>query len=181
MDLPASGSAVDPLRFPQVVERILQKTPLTDLATLDRAAPAFAWTHESLALAATKAGRTMVLRALAHVDDRAVDHALGRAARRLVSAKAVRALLVVLDLLRDRALAAAALRLGGDGEPEPLSLSADQEDAAFAVGAGALVASNWLAQTGGGFSEQDRRALLAVLAPAAQSAGARQVKALLLG
>jgi hypothetical protein len=181
MDLPTSGSAVDPQRFAFIVERVLTKTPLTDLATLDRSAPAFAWTHESLALASTNAGRTIVLRALAHLPDRAVDAALGRATRHLFASKATRALMVAVDLLRDRVLGAATLRLTGDKDPEPLTLGPEQNDAAFAIGAGALVATHWIAATGGGLNERDRRALLAVLAPAAQSAAAKEVRALLPG
>lgn len=41
MDLPTSGGAVDPHRFAQIVQRVLHKTPLTDLATLDRTSPSF--------------------------------------------------------------------------------------------------------------------------------------------
>ncbi|MCW5835429.1 MAG: hypothetical protein KIS78_23710, partial [Labilithrix sp.] len=120
---------------------------------------------------------------------RAVDTALGRATRQLFAAKATRALFVAVDLRRDRALLAASARLSGAGrmngtagsadEPEPLAIGAESTDAAFAVGAGALVASHWIAQTGGGFGEAERRAMLQVLAPAAQSAAARDVKALL--
>jgi len=181
MDLPTSGSAVDAQRFTFLVERVLHKTPLTDLATIDRSTPAFAWTHETLAFASTNAGRTVVLRALAHLPDRAVDAALGRATRHLFVAKATRALMVAVDLLRDRVLGAATLRLTGDKDPEPLTLGADQNDAAFAIGAGALVATHWIAATGGGLNERDRRALLAVLAPAASSAAAKEVRALLPG
>jgi hypothetical protein len=181
MDLPTSGSAVDAQRFAFLVERVLTKTPLTDLATLDRAGPAFMWTHENLAFASTNAGRTVVLRSLAYLPDRAVDAALGRATRHLFVTKATRALVVAVDLLRDRVLGAAALRLIGDKDPEPLTLGPDHNDAAFAIGAGALVATHWIAATGGGLNERDRRALLAVLAPAAQSAAAKEVRALLPG
>lgn len=179
MDLPTSGAAIDPARFVHVVERILAKTPLTDMATIDRSSPSFAWTHENLALVSTNAGRTIVLRALAHLPERDVDTALGRATRHLFATRALRALNVAVDVLRDRALGAATRRLIGDKEPEPLTLGPEQADAAFAVGAGALVAAQWIARTGGGFNEHDRRAILAVLAPAAQSAAAAEVKALL--
>lgn len=179
MDLPTSGGAVDAHRFAHIVERILHKTPLTDLATLDRSTPAFTWSHESLAFASTSSGRTITLRAFAYLPDKAVDAALGRATRHLFAAKATRALMVAVDLLRDRVLSAATLRLTGDKDPEPLTLGPEQNDAAFAIGAGALVATHWIAQTGGGLSERDRRALLAVLAPAAQSAAAKEVRALL--
>ena len=178
MDLPASGSAVDVQRFTWVTETFLRKTPLTDLATVTRSAPTFTWTHENLSLAATQAGRTIVIRALALLSQRAVDNALGRATKQLFAAKAVRALFVAVDILRDRALMAASARLGKD-DPEPLTIGPDQNDAAFAIGAGALVASHWIAQTGGGFSDAERRAMLQVLAPAAASTAAREVKALL--
>jgi hypothetical protein len=178
MELPTSGSAVDAQRFTTLTEAFLRKTPLTDLATVDRSAPSFAWTHENLGLAATHSGRTIVTRSLALLPQRAVDAALGRATRQLFVAKAVRALCVAVDLLRDRALMAATARLGQD-DLEPITLGADQNDAAFAVGAGALVATQWIAQTGGGFSEADRRAILQVLAPAASSSAAKEVHLLL--
>lgn len=176
MDLPASGAAVDATRFAAVTEAFLRRTPLTDLATLDRALPVFAWSHETLGVCATHAGRTLALRALGLLAPDAVDAALGRATRTLFSAGAVRALVVAVDLLRDRALAAAQARLD-QADPEPLDLG--DSDAGFAIGVGALAASHWIAQTGGGFGEGDRRDLLAVLAPAARSAGAKQVQALL--
>jgi hypothetical protein len=182
MDLPTSGSAVDMQRFMWVTESFLRKTPLTDLATVDRAMPLFAWSHENLSLSSTHSGRTIVIRSLALLPQKAVDTALGRATKQLFTAKAVRALFVAVDLLRDRALMAASARLSKD-DPEPLVLGsgtgADQTDAAFAIGTGALVASHWIAQTGGGFGEAERKAMLQVLAPAAQSSAASEVKALL--
>jgi hypothetical protein len=178
MDLPISGSAVDAQRFASVTESFLRKTPFTDLATVDRASPVFVWNHDNLSLSATPAGRTIAMRSLALLPQRAVDTALGRATKRLFMTKATRALFVAVDLLRDRALVAATARLGKD-DPEPLTLSPDQNDAAFAISAGALVASHWLAQTGGGFSEAERRVILQVLAPAASSSTAKEVQALL--
>lgn len=176
MELPTSGAAVDAHRFGWVTEAFLRKTPLTDLATVTRPLPAFAWSHETLSLVATHAGRTIVNRALALLPAREVDAALGRATKQLFNGKAMRALFVAVDLLRDRALAAASARLATDA-PEPLPTEAN--DAAFAVGAGALAASHWIAQTGGGFTERERKALLAVLAPAANGPAAGEVKALI--
>ncbi len=178
MELPSSGSAVDAQSFASVTEAFLRKTPLTDLATAHRPSPAFAWTRENLSFSSTHAGRTIVIRALALLPERVVDTALGRATKQLFAAKAVRALFVAVDLLRDRALMAATARLEKD-DPEPLTLGPEPTDATFAVGTGALVASQWLAQTGGGFSEAERRAILRVLAPAASSAAAKEVRALL--
>jgi hypothetical protein len=181
MDLPAAGSAVDAARFTLVVEALLTRTPLTDLATLDRKTPPFTWRHETLTLCATPAGRTIVLRALAFLPQRAVDTALGRATRQLFAANALRAVSIAVDLLRDRALMAAEARIGNSREPDPLTLGPEPNDAAFAVSAGALAASHWIAQTGGGFAEGERALLLRVLAPAASSSAAGEVKALLPG
>lgn len=181
MDLPTAGGAVDVSRFTTVVEALLTRSPLTDLATIDRAAPLFTWRHETLTLCATPAGRTIILRAFALLPERAVDTALGRATRQLFAAKALRAVSLAVDLLRDRALMAAEARIGLDREPEPLAPGADHNDAAFAVSAGALAATHWIAQTGGGFGEDERKLLLRVLAPAASSAAAGEVKALLPG
>ncbi|HEY8074279.1 MAG TPA: hypothetical protein VIF62_09220 [Labilithrix sp.] len=180
MDLPTAGSAVDVSRFSGIVETILTKTPLTDIATSDRATPAFRWTHENLSLCATRNGRTLVLRALAPMPEKPVDAALGRATRALFVQRAARALFVAIDLLRDRALVLARARLT-DKDPEPMALGPEPSDAAFAVSAGALAASHWIAQDGGGFSEAERKAILAILAPAASSAAAREVRALLPG
>ena len=181
MDLPTSGGSVDPLRFSTVVETILSRTPLTDLATIERASPLFTWRHDTLGLCATNAGRTVVLRALAPLPERAVNAALGRATRQLFAAKALRAVAVAVDLLRDRALMAAEARIGQDREPEPLTLGPEHNDASFAVSAGALAATHWIAQTGGGFGEDERKLLLRVLAPAASSSAASEVKALMAG
>jgi hypothetical protein len=181
MDLPTSGSAVDLAQFTVVVESLLTRTPLTDIATADRSAPAFTWRHETLTLAATNAGRTVVLRALAQLPIAAVDAALGAATRRLFAAKAVRALGVAIDVLRDRALMAAEARIGVERDPEPLTLGPEHNDAAFAISAGALAASHWLTHEGGGFADAERQLLLRVLAPAATSTSAREVKALMAG
>lgn len=178
MDLPTSGSAVDAPRFTMVIEGFLRKTPLTDLASMTRTAPLFRWSHENLSLISTFAGRTMASRALALLPSLAVDVALGRATRQLFATHAVRALLVAIDLLRDRALATASTQLAKD-EPSPLTADTEQEDAAFAMGVGALAASHWLAENGRGFREAEKRTLLDVLAPLASSRIARDVKALL--
>lgn len=178
MELPTSSAAVDLGRFGRAVHGVLSRTPLTDFATLARAAPAFTWSHENLALCSTQAGHTMVLRALAVLPERMVDAALGRATRMLFGARALRAALVALDVLRDRALMSAEARLTSD-TPVPLAVAAESTDAAFAVSAGALVATEWLARTGGGFREAERVALLAVLKPAATAPAAGDIRALL--
>lgn len=180
MDLPSCGAAVDLDRFAMAVRGLLAKTPLTDVATIARETPWFSWTRENLALASTRAGRTMALRALARMPDRAVDAALGRATRALFEEHAPRAALVALDVLRDRALTRAEARLSSDA-PDPLVLNAESNDAAFAISAGALAASEWIARTGGGFREAERQALVAVLQPAATARAATAIRAMLAG
>ena len=179
MDLPAWGSAVDPQRFALVVDRLVSKSPLTDLATLDRALPLFVWTHETLNFVSTHAGRTMTMRAFAKLSDRAVDSALGRATRVLFASNALRAASVALDLLRERAVVVAVGRLKADAEAGPIALGGEATDASFALSAGALAATQWIAQTGGGFTETERRSILQVLAPAATSAAAKELRAFL--
>jgi hypothetical protein len=181
MDLPTSGAAVDLSRFSSVVEALLSRTPLTDIATVDRAAPLFTWQNETLGLYATNAGRTVVLRAFGQLPDRKVDAALGHATRQLLAAKALRAVSLAIDVLRDRALMAAEAQIGLDREPEPLTLGPENNDASFAISAGALAATQWIGETGGGFGESERKLLLRVLAPAASSATAGEVKALMAG
>ena len=168
MDLPSSGGVADPSRFAHLVSRLLEKSPLTDLATIDRPLPAFVWTRETLTLCATNAGRTLALRAFALLPEREVDAALGRATRQLFALKAVRARRFAMAVLRDRALASAAVRISGANEPEALVLGETRDDAAFAIATGALVATHWIAQSGVGLTERDRRAMLEVLAPAAR-------------
>jgi hypothetical protein len=129
----------------------------------------------------SRAGRTVVLRALAQLPDAGVDAALGGATRKLFAAKAVRALGLAIDVLRDRALMAAEARIGLERDPEPLTLGPEHNDAAFAISAGALAASHWLTHEGGGFADAERQLLLRVLAPAATSTSAREVKALMVG
>jgi hypothetical protein len=178
MELPQSGGAAPVSRFTSLVQALLMKTPLTDLATVARPTPAFVWTNENLPIVSTHAGRTIVLRALAPQPAATVSGALGRATRLLFAAKAMRALFVAADLLRDRALMLATARLDED-DFSPITLNAGQEDASFALGVGALVATQWIAQTGGGFGEEDRRKILRVLHVAASSAAAKEVQALL--
>ena len=180
MDLPSSGSAADPSQFTGAIEAMLVRSPLTDIATCTRSSPTFVWTQSSLSFIATRAGRTLALRALAQHPDHRVHVAIGRATRALFQARAIRAAGIAVDLLRERVLGLAAIRMSkSDGDPEPLPLSAD--DAAFAVGAGALAAQHWIATQGDAFSEHERRTMLAILAPAAKSAAANEVRALFGG
>lgn len=183
MDLPAGGSAVDAYRFMAIVERFLQKTPLTNLATITRSEPAFRFDDGLLGLLATRGGRTLALRILRGMPKDAVDVVLGRATGALFQARAFRAALVAIELLAERSLAEAESRLlaSQDGEPEPIRLlPKDEPSAAFARAVGAMAARRFIAQGGGAaFSANERRKLLAVLLPAAETDEAKRVEALL--
>ncbi len=178
MDLPISGGAADLSRFTLSIEAFLAKTPFTDLATIDRESPPFAWTEANLAMCATHTGRTIALRLLALSSPQRVDAALGRATRPLFLARAMRALGIAIDVLRERALATAAARLSVAGEPEPVSLASEHADAGFALAAGALAATTWIESGQAQLSAEARRALLSVLAPIASSSAAKEVRGL---
>jgi len=58
-----AGIPADEERFGQVLTTLLSGTPLTDLAWVDRDAPPFVWTRNTLAVVATVAGCNLALRA----------------------------------------------------------------------------------------------------------------------
>ncbi len=182
MELPASGSAVDPGRFSTMVSELLRRTPLTDIATCGRAGPPFVWTDASIALVSSRNGRTLAVRALAREKPAAVDAALGRATRHLFTSRAYPYLAPVLDLLGERLLGEASARLstGARGEElEPLTPGGGQEtDTAFARAAGALVAQRFIATRGECFTENERKTLLGLLSPLAQAPAARELEQL---
>lgn len=70
------GSRLDDTCFLEALQRLLQLTPLTDLATAHRQAPAFAWSRGSLGLILTHPGHTLASRALRSADPRAALAAL---------------------------------------------------------------------------------------------------------
>lgn len=183
MGLPGSAGTASEQTFAQTTAAFLRKTPLTDLATCVRTAPRFRWTEENLAFVASRGGRTLGLRALSLLPQNEVDGALGNASRHLFSRKATRALLVAIDVLRERALARASARVSRSvaGELEPLRVAGETEsdDAAFAISAGATAAMHWLGQTGGAMGEAERHAMLRILAPPANTALGSEVQALL--
>ncbi len=174
MDLPGAGGAVDFASFAQSLRHFLEKTPLTDLATCHRAAPAFAWGDETLGLVATGAGRTLATRAFARAPRGAVDASLGRATRALLARQAWRAAGVALDVLGERALADAEAA----GNAGPLALSKDTgDDASYAQCLGARVACERLRTGNVGLSAADRADLLARLSPALSGDSARKLDA----
>lgn len=153
------------------VTDLLRRTPLTDLATCARTAPAFAWSEGTLGLVATRAGRTLALRALARAAASPVDVALGRATRELLSNERAHAG-PAIALLAERTLALA--------QTAPASLGG-RPDGALARGLGAVVALRMLRSSEGAWPESERRRLLAVLESAARTDAVREAAALLEG
>jgi hypothetical protein len=166
--------AIDRSRLVDVVARWLGRTPLTDLATCARAAPAFVWTEASIALAATHAGRTLALRALARLPAMDVDAALGRATRDLLTSRPAAALPVV-GLLADRALAEAAGHVDAAGGGAAVT----RPEVAFARGLGAVEALRRLASRAGDVLQEEDRRTMTVLEEEARSPAAEQAVSML--
>jgi hypothetical protein len=155
------------------VAALLARTPLTDLATCTRAAPAFSWNEATLALLQRPAGRTLVMRALARLSPADVDVALGRASRAAIAG--TRSLAPsALALLADRAIARAHGHVVADivlphVATGPSSLA---DEAAFARSLGAAAALRALSAPGSAWSHAELHALRDALAPAARQASA---------
>ena len=175
IELPANGGSVDLPRLGASLARLLARTPITDLATCTRATPPFAWTADTLAFVAAPRGRTIAVRALSRERAASVDAALGRATRALFARKSWRAVGVALELLAERTLGAA-LTATAAGKA-----SSSNSDASFARAAGALVAREQIARGRVVLADDDRRRLLATLAPITSSALAREIDAALAG
>ncbi len=175
MSLPEHGAGIDPDRFELAIRGVLAKSPLTDLATAGRDAPRFAWTAETLALAATRAGRTLAVRALAAQPDERVDEALGRATKELMTQGRWKPAAMALDLLGERAMSWAEGALGAAETSAPTI----QAGAAFARAAGSFVARRWIAMHGDCFPADERFAILRALEPASTTAAAKELEELL--
>lgn len=74
---------VPPERYLELVAMLLSRSPLSDLASVTRVMPAFAWTQATLELVSYPTGRTLALRALSRSPDQPVLAALERATRAL--------------------------------------------------------------------------------------------------
>ena len=155
----------------------LQKTPLTDWATLGRTWPEFRFTEQNLALAQTHAGRGLVMRLLRPMSPGPVDDVLGRALGPFLGRHWPRPLRAILDLLGERALEEALFAVH---EGDARKSRAEKPDAAAGVAqaAGALAAREFLALRGDAFSELERRAVLQRLAPLTQGALAQKLEAI---
>ena len=173
--------AFEPERLVEPIARLLERTPLTDLATCDRDLPPFAWTPGTLGLLASRAGRTLALRALARLSPLEADGALGRSTRELLKvlasnggtpAAAVPQALAVAGLLAERTVAMAQQGELGSATSWP-------EDTAFARSIGAAAARRTIAEGHGAWSAEQRRSLLAVLDPVVLSAQGEHAAAML--
>ncbi len=166
------GARVPREPFLTTVGAFLARTPLTDLATLTRVEPAFVWRPESLALVATRSGRTLARRALAKLAEEPRSAALGRATGALLARGAFPAAHVAMDLLGDLALASAEAALEdrtGRGVP-----TQGGESAGLSRAAGALVAAQQI--RAGTFAHGEPERLLAALAPWLESEVAKRLR-----
>jgi hypothetical protein len=163
----------------EALSRLLSKTPLTDLATCTRPAPAFAWSESTLALVATRAGRTLALRALARLPAGDVDSALGRATRQLFVQKRAAVSGPALAVLAERALSDAQLHAQASrAARQPARQPPSPSDAAFARAIGAAVAREQL-ESVHAWSGRERRELLPPLERALRSEAAREALAVM--
>lgn len=178
MDLPGNKAIYNVTRFGRAVTSFLRRTPLTDLATMTRATPAFVWTDATVSLVATNGGRTMALRALAQLPARAVDHTLGRATRLLLYPEHREACRVALRILAERAVTLAIDKLENASEAG-IATGAPTEEEIFATSVGASEALQLLAETGGDLSDDLRTAVMAFLNTRATTRAAHDVRAFL--
>ncbi len=175
VDLPTSGGHVASQEFETAMTAWLKKTPITDLATCARHAPAFAWSAETLGLISSRGGRTLALRALDGVIALDVETALGRATKQLIAARASAPLAVVVALLGERALAAAVDR----AERSTPETEAPAEDSQIARAVGAYGAVQLLAANAGTLRPELEHAVERQLSPYMQTPAAQTTKALL--
>lgn len=84
--------ALSAQHYAEALRAWLALSPLSDLATLTRATPPFAWSTPTLALVSYPIGRTLALRALARESLQNVVHSLRRAADSLVHGSRARAI-----------------------------------------------------------------------------------------
>lgn len=181
VELPGSGGVVAGPAFLGTLNKFLERTPLTDLATLDRKEPAFQWSPGSLGLVASRGGRTLALRAMALRPLAATDDALGAATRRLAEGRQWQGLSAALDLLGERILARVVQAMGRGGDATPLATDKDGSPAGFTRSVGAYAARRLIATSGAGLDSAGRQRVLTLLGPAAESGAARTLAELLAG
>ena len=165
--------AVDRATLSDTLAQLLTRSPLTDVATCTRGSPPFAWGPASLALVATRPGRTLALRALARLPGLEVDAALGRATRELLSLRRASSAPAV-TLLGERTLAQVESHV-----ERSQAAGAAPPEVAFARGLGAVAAMVMLEAPTAAWPEDERMRILVALNPAARSPAAQEATALL--
>jgi hypothetical protein len=176
MTLTEAGAGIQADRFESAIRMVLSRSPLTDLATASRVTPRFAWCGETLGLVASRAGRTLGVRALAGQPDLRVDDELGRATKALMVQQLWKPAAIALDLLGERSLTWAE---GVISRTDELPVLPAQGDGAFARAAGSFVARRWIAMHGACFAKGERFDLLRALEPAAGTSAAKELEELL--
>ena len=157
-------SRVDRDSFAITVRKFLARSPLTDLATCDRASPAFEWSDAALGFAGTVNGRTLTLRSMVRRSTESLDAALGTATAHLFDDKGmprvpVPAMNAIVTLLGERELARAWQTV------ESGRASTPNTPAAQAVRSlGARRISEWLSANPSAVSTRVRERLLEALA-----------------
>jgi len=157
-------------RFHRLLGRWLEKAPLTDLATCDRAVSPFRWTGAALGLFATPGGRVLGLRALGLGRTILVDAALGHASALHVKAAAWADVGRIADVLADRALAIASSEVSAASEASDRDVS---DDAHYARVLGATAAIERVDATAA--SAAAARGITARLMPLVQSLRGREL------
>lgn len=180
VELPEFGGHVDRDKYAEAMLAFLSQSPLTDLTTVDRRAPAFRWSAETLGLVATRVGRSLAARALRALPEPSVSRALGRATRALFPAtepaRAAPGATFALALLGECMLGTAALALQGGDDASHAIHAREDDDATFARAAGALMARAELTQRGHTFAPSQRREMLDLLRPLVESSTARELE-----
>jgi hypothetical protein len=165
--------AIDRSSLADAMAALLARTPLTELSTCTRDGPPFTWEKSTLALVATRSGRTLAQRAMANLSSAEVDAALGRATRQLLATRRTAAAPAV-TLLAERMLALA------DGHiARPQGGTSLRPEEAFARGLGAAAAVLLLDAPGAAWPEDERLRLLGALEPVARSTAAQEATAML--
>lgn len=93
------GSQLDEGQFLEAVGRLISLSPLTDLATASRKAPAFAWSAAAIGVIITLPGHALAMRALRSKEPNAALAALRRAHARLAGTPFEPAVQSVVDEL----------------------------------------------------------------------------------
>ena len=174
--LDLSPLAIDRDRLTATVARLLARTPLTEIATCTRTAPAFVWSDPALALLSTRTGRTLALRALEELPAHEVDVALGGATRDLIGARSTAAA-PAIALLADRALADAQ----GHDARTPHAPATLRPESAFARGLGAAAALRSLAGQEASWRPEEWRRIRDALGMATRAPEAQRAAELLGG